>query len=421
MSGPEEMMAPGPTPRLNRLSMIILAALALGIGGGAILGAMRSAAVPTLVAIAKPVGKMWLDGLTMTIVPLVFGLLVTGIASAAKTASAGGVAGRAMAWFAVLLVLASAAGAASTLSILAAFPLPPSSLGLRDAVDAGAGPVIAPAADMLTGLIAPNPIRAAADTAMVQVVIFALLFGFALTRIAAPGRAALIGLFEGLVETMLVLVRWVLLLAPAGVLALAFVVGTRIGGGAVGALLHYVLTIIAACLAAAVLGYAAAIVAGGMRPLAFARAAAPSQVVALSTQSSLACLPAMITAAPAIEVSEETAGVVLPLAVSLFRATSGSANIAVAIYVAALYGIHLGPLTVVVGVLVSAAVSLAAVGLPAQVSFFTAIGPVCLAIGAPIGVLPLLLAVETLPDIFRTFGNVTCDLAVTRIVGRKTP
>ena len=58
-------------------------------------------------------------------------------------------------------------------------------------------------------------------------------------------------------------------------------------------------------------------------------------------------------------------------------------------------------------------------GLPSQVSFFTAIGPVCLALGAPVDLLPLLLAVETLPDIFRTIGNVTADIAVTRIVAAR--
>jgi Na+/H+-dicarboxylate symporter len=53
------------------------------------------------------------------------------------------------------------------------------------------------------------------------------------------------------------------------------------------------------------------------------------------------------------------------------------------------------------------------------VSFFTAIGPVCLAMGVPVELLPLLLAVETIPDIFRTVGNVTADIALTLIVDRR--
>jgi Na+/H+-dicarboxylate symporter len=170
----------------------------------------------------------------------------------------------------------------------------------------------------------------------------------------------------------------------------------------------------------AVATYATVALFGRVSPLAFARAALPAQAVALSTQSSLASLPTMIEAADRLDTVKENAGIVLPLAVSVFRAASAAANVAVTIYLAHLHGIVLGPGLLLLGAVVAAVVSLAAVGLPAQVSFFASIGPVCLAIGVPIEMLPLLLAVETIPDIFRTFGNVTADLAVTRIVARRT-
>ncbi len=157
-----------------------------------------------------------------------------------------------------------------------------------------------------------------------------------------------------------------------------------------------------------------------MSPLGFARAALPAQIVALSTQSSLASLPAMIAGAPSLQVPGSSAAIVLPLAVSLFRAASAAANVAVAIYLGHLHGVPPGPATALLGALVAVPVSLAAVGLPAQVSFFATIGPVCLAMGVPLTLLPLLLAVETIPDILRTLGNVTADLAVFRIAGRTT-
>lgn len=71
------------------------------------------------------------------------------------------------------------------------------------------------------------------------------------------------------------------------------------------------------------------------------------------------------------------------------------------------------------GAMVAATVSVAAIGLPAQVSFFAVIAPVCLAMNVPVTLLPLLPAIETVPDIFRTLGNVTADLAVLRIVGAR--
>ena len=101
----------------------------------------------------------------------------------------------------------------------------------------------------------------------------------------------------------------------------------------------------------------------------------------------------------------------------MFRVTGAAANVTVVIYLAKVHGVSLTSTALVTGAIVAAAVSVAAVGLPAQVSFFAIIAPVCLTMGVPVALLALLLAIETLPDIFRTLGNVTGDLAVTRIVG----
>jgi Na+/H+-dicarboxylate symporter len=175
----------------------------------------------------------------------------------------------------------------------------------------------------------------------------------------------------------------------------------------VGTLLQYVVVVASSCLAAGALAVCVAVLAGGISPLGFLRAAFPAQLVAVGTQSSLASLPAMVGAAPRMGVSADTAGIVLLLAVSIFRAASVAATIAVATYLAPLAAVPISVPTLTVGVLTAAAVSLAAVGLPQQVSFFATIAPACVAIGAPIALLPVLLAVESLPDLFRTLGNVT--------------
>jgi proton glutamate symport protein len=398
------------------LSWRILAALIVGLVLGAVLAGNGARGLDTMLAVAAPVGRLWLDGLTMTVVPLVFALLVTGVSTAADSASAGGVARRSIIWFAVLLVASTLLTVVVCVAILSVWPVAGQASALGG--NGAAAPEIASAADWLTGFIPANPIKAAADTAMVPLVVFALIFGFATTRIDPALRRGLIDFFRAIVEAMLVIVHWVLWLAPIGVLALAFNVGAQLGLGAAGTLAQYVVVVAASCLAAALLCAVIAMVAGRLSPLAFARGALPAQIVAVSTQSSLASLPAMVEAAPALGVDRAAAGVVLPLAVSLFRAASAAANMAVAIYLGHLHGVAMGPGVLIVGALTAAAVSLAAVGLPAQVSFFTTIGPVCLAMGVPVTLLPVLLAVETIPDIFRTLGNVTSDLAVTRLAGR---
>ena len=402
---------------VNGASLRILAGLALGLAGGALAGSSDGMA-PAL-SVTTAIGRLWLDALTMTVVPLVFSLLVTGILGAAQDARQNRVALRALAWFAVLLAGGCLAAAASTTLLLDLWPVGDAAASLR--APAGAAPVPGGASDWLSGIIPTNPIKAAAETAMVPLVVFALFFGFAAARVAADLQQALQLLFRGIAETMLVIVQWVLLVAPIGVFALAFGLGARTGTGAVGVLVQYIVVVASACLLIGILAYAVVLVAGRLPLARFAKAALPAQVVALSTQSSLATLPAMVEAAPALGVSQAAAGIILPLAVSIFRAASAAANVAVALYLAALYGTDPGVGTLVIGALVAAAVSLAAVGLPAQVSFFATIGPVCLAIGVPVELLPLLLAVETIPDLFRTVGNVTADMAVMRLAGRAAP
>lgn len=400
------------------LPLRMFLALAIGLGGGMLVAGTHASNVELGLAVARPIGALWLDALTMTIVPLVFGLLVNGVAAATREATATRIGFRSMLWFAVLLTCACALSAIVSTLLLDAWPLSAQAAALREAMPPAPPP---PPGNWYDGIIPSNPIMAAAETAMVPLVVFALLFGFALSRIEQSLRDVVLRFTRAMVETMLVIVHWVLWLAPLGIAALAFVAGVNMGSEAAGALGQYVVIASAACLTATAMAYVAAIVAGGLSPLRFARAAIPAQAVALGTQSSLATLPVMIDSAPEIGVPPDAAGIVLPLAVSLFRAASAAANVAVAIYLAHLHGIELSIPMLIAGVLIAVPVSLAAVGVAAQVSFVATIAPICVALDIPIVALPLLMAVESIPDLFRTLGNVTADLAVARIVGREHP
>jgi len=400
------------------LTVRILIALMLGLGCGIALAERGGAWEAQAVAMAQPVGKAWLGGLQMPLIPLILALLVTGIAQAAATARSNGMAGRAIGLFALLLTAAAGVAALAGPLMLRLWPVPPGAVGAL----AGAGPVaevpdMRPSAEWLLGFIPVNPLKAASEGQVVAVVLFALVFGFAVTRIGAERRATLTGFFEALADALLVVVRWVLWLAPLGVFALALVAGAWSGLATAGALLHYIGFIVALCLIVTLLLYPMVAGAGRIGLLRFARAALPAQAIAFSTQSSIASLPAMIEASDGpLTVRETSRSIVLPLAISLFRITSPTANLGVAIYVAAINGVALGPMQLALGVGVAAIVSLAAVGLPSQITFFTTTGPICLAMGVPVEALPLLLAVETVPDIFRTVGNVTADMGVTRIL-----
>ncbi len=389
--------------------------LIAGLSAGLLL-ARTSVAEPTL-AFAGPVGALWLRALQVTIVPLVAALLVLGISQMALAARAGAAARRMLAWVVLVLLLSGVISALLTPLLLDLFPPPATAAAVLSA--AGAPQEVPEIGAFIQSLIAPNIIAAAAETAMLPLTLFFAAFALALVRLPDDQRESMLGLFRALANTMLLIIGWVLWVAPIGVFALAMSVGAASGGAAFATLAHYILTVVAVGTTLLIGGYLLAWLAGGISPLRFARAILPAQAVALSTQSSLASLPAMLVSARKMELSEETSEFVLPLSVAIFRATSPAMNLAVAIYVAHLAGVTLTPLSLLAGVAVAFIISLGSVSLPGTISFVVSVGPIALAMGVPIGPLALLVAVEMMPDIMRTIGNVTMDTALAAAVDRK--
>ena len=142
-----------------------------------------------------------------------------------------------------------------------------------------------------------------------------------------------------------------------------------------------------------------------------------------STQSSLASLPAMLESArERLGLPRAVAALVLPMAVTLFRITSPVQYIVAAAFVAWAYGIELTALQLSTGAALAVVISLGSVGLPGQVSFMATVMPVTQSMGLPVEPLGLLLAVDTIPDVFATTGNVTADVSATAMVeGRPHP
>lgn len=391
----------------------LIAGLALGV---ALAG---SAALGPVASVAAPVGKIWLNALQMTIIPLVAALLVTGVVTITLAARGGTAGRRTVGWIFGLLVMSAALACVLMPLILDLFPIPPgASSFLSGGAADGAGEVPA-VGDFLVSLIAPNVFAAAAQTAMLPLTIFFVLFGMAVVRLPEAQRTTMTALFGALANVMLVMVGWVLWTAPLGVFALAIGVGAAGGGGgAFVTLAHYILTVSLLGLAVTIIAYLIAWLVGRVGLAGFARAMVPAQVVAISTQSSLASLPAMLVSARRLGVRDSTAEFVLPLSVAMLRSTGPAMNVGVAIYVAHLAGIELGLLAFASALLIAPIISLGSVSLPGSISFVISIGPIALAMGVPVEPLALLVAVEMLPDIMRTLGNVTMDVAVATAVDR---
>jgi Na+/H+-dicarboxylate symporter len=349
-------------------------------------------------------------------------LVIIGVTTARDTASSGRTARRALLVVVALLSAASFFSAIAAPSLLSLVPHDPA---LTQALSGSVAtaPVATNASgwsEALTSIVPSNAVAAAAQSAMLPLIVFALFFGFALTRIEKPRRDLMVNFFQAVSDAMIVVVHWVLWAAPVGVFALVLAVCAQSGMSMVSALAVYIVMQCALYLAVTVMMLPVAAYCGGERIGRFAAAIIPAQVVAASTQSSLASLPAMLEVAQRrLGYSPQVTALVLPMAVSLFRITSPVQYVSAAAFIAWAYGIDLSAAQLATGAALAVIISCGAVGLPGQVSYLATNLPVTQAMGLPIAPLGLLLAVDTSPDVFATVGNVTADLTATSIVSKQ--
>jgi Na+/H+-dicarboxylate symporter len=288
------------------------------------------------------------------------------------------------------------------------------------AVIAPAGAPIAPPGAAAIGqwfvdLVAPNVIKAAADGAMLPIIVFAVLFGVALAGVSAERRDAVLRVTQGVADAMQRLVAGILELAPIGVFALAVPLASKLGLSAAGAVIAYILLVVALTVSAAVvLLYPVGIVAGAMPPKTFVSFCAPAQAVAFASRSSLAALPAMVESGERANLPPIVARFVLPLAASVFRIGAAVAMPVGVLFLARLYGTTLSPAQLASVVFTVILSSFAVPGVPG--GSIIAMVPVLAAVNLPIDGIGILLAVDTIPDMFRTTANVTGSLTLAAVL-----
>jgi proton glutamate symport protein len=403
------------------LTTRVLLALLLGTGAGLALRAYPSPAAAAIVSFVEPVGTLWVNAIRMTIVPLVVSLLITGVAASNDMRAVRAIGLRTLATFLVLLVLCG---------VFALIIVPPMFAGLH--VDAatvaslrGSASTLPPTADLpgladwIVSIIPTNPIKAAADGALLPLVVFALAFGLGLLSISAERRAGVLVVIAGIGDTMMVIVGAIIALAPIGVFALMVPVVSRTGLSAAGALAYYVgVTAIAQTLFLALL-YPMVAFAARISPMTFARAVLPAQAVAIASSSSLASLPALLEGADRrLRIPSTVAGVVLPLAVSTFKIGTPLLWLIAVVFLGHLYGVALGPTQLVAVSVTALLTSFSTPGVPH--GWLLVIAPLVVALGIPAESIGLLIAVDAVPDIFATTLNVTADMAAAAMVSRQT-
>lgn len=407
------------------LTTRVLIALVAGTVGGLLLSTVNAPWARSAVTWIEPIGTLFINAIRMTVIPLVVSSLISGIASSRDRAAVGRIGRQGIIVFLVLLTASGVTAAIVAPPVLAHVSLDPAAVAsLRASAASSASGVaessksIQTPAQWLVALVPSNPVRAAADGAMLPLIIFALVFGLALLSIDSAGRDRAVAFFRGIMESMLVAVRWILVFAPIGVFALALPLVARLGVAAVGALATYVVLVSALAAGFALLVvYPAAAIFGRRSLREFARAVAPAQVVASSSRSSLAALPALIEAGrDVLHLPPEITGFFLPFATALFRVGATLGVTTGALFIARLYGISISPAQIATIVATAVVTSFSIPGIPG--GSIIAMAPVLASVGLPLEGLGILLGVDTVPDIFRTTANVTGQMAAATIVGR---
>jgi Na+/H+-dicarboxylate symporter len=333
-----------------RSASYVLAALAAGFVLGSLAAASSSPGVLRLVAIIEPLGTLWVNAIRMTVVPLVVSLLITGVVTSFGSRSLGRLGARALVTYAILLVIAGLIALIVAPPLLARIPLSPDVADrLRaTATTAAASTVTAvermpSLAQRLIETVPANPVRAAADGAMLPLVVFTLVLALGIVRLAVPVRDVVVGFFTGVTDAMLVVVGWVLAVAPVGVFALALSVAARAGIQAAGALLYYIVVLAVTLLLVTLMLYLPAVLFGRVSLRAFVVAALPAQAVAMSSRSSLAALPAMLRETrDRLAMPTEATSFVLPLAVAILRMNVPPRWVISAAFLGQLYGVEMG-------------------------------------------------------------------------------
>ena len=403
----------------------ILIAMVAGAFTGWLLGADAAIGSFKLLPVFDLLGSMFINLLKMLIVPLILSSVITGVASLGTGPDLGRLGGKTIAFYVITTLLA----------VLIA-------LALVNAVEPGVHdgePVrhllalTADAAQVTQGVMSradtsvlesiravvpANIVEAAANTKMLGLVLFSILFGYFLARIPQPHQGAMLGFWQGIFLIMMRMTGFVMMLAPIGVFALiAKVVAVSGFQGAEPLLLF------AGCVVGglALYGFVALPVllatVARVNPWRLYPAMAPALLTAFSTASSSATLPLSLECLERrAKVSPRIAGFVMPLGASMNHAGSALYECAAAMFIAQAYGLHLPFGTQFTVVILALVTSMGMAGIPA--ASLVGIAVILAAVGLPAEAIGVLLVFDRLLDMCRTAINVLADAACTVIVAR---
>jgi Na+/H+-dicarboxylate symporter len=401
------------------LSTRILIGLSLGLTSGIAYSLFELPALSFLPGLIEPIGMLWVNAIRMTVIPLLMSLLVTAIAGQSSSGVVARLGSRTVGLFVIMIVMTCVYTlllAPLFLSILNIDPADSEALLATTQTADVSKAQLPPFRDWLVSLVPANPFKSMVDNAILSLMIFTGLFAASLLHIADEQRSLIVSFFTAIKDAMFVLIRWVMWLAPIGIFALVFPLAATLGVTVINVLGLFIVVCCGLIVGMTLLLYPIAAILGRISLWEFTKLVAPVQVIGFSTRSSLAALPATFAATKALGISEKVAGVVLPIAVTLFKFASPVARTSGTYFVAKLFGIELSIYELAVIAAAIGFFSFYSPGIPS--GGLLIMTPVYVSLGLPVSGIGILIAIDLFVDMFITASNVTANVTAAVLMSR---
>jgi len=406
----------------------ILIGLAAGVVVGLLANVLDLRWLTLALGYLEPLGTVFIRAITMIVIPLVVASLLVGTASLGDLRKLGRIGGRTLGYYLATTAVAVTLGLVLSNVVRPGSRIEPATrdeLAAQFAGEAASRVQLAEAApsvrDVLIDLVPRNPIQAAAEFDLLPLIVFTVIFGAAVSLLAEEKRRPIIAFFDGVNEASMIIIHWVMRLAPYAVFALIAAIVARFGLDLLKSLLVYAL-VVAAGLALHAFGTLGLIVTflARLDPRRFYRRIADAQLVAFSTSSSNATLPVtMETAQEELGISKDVSSFVLPLGATINMDGTALYQAVAVMFIAQVYGIPIdlgGQLTIV---LTATLASVGAAGVPSAgiITLIVVLNAAGLSQHVEAGI-ALILGVDRILDMLRTAVNVTGDLTCASVIAR---
>jgi proton glutamate symport protein len=376
----------------------------------------------------EPIGTVFIRLIMMIVIPLIVASLILGTASLGDIRKLGRLGGKTVAFYLCTTAAAVAMGLLVSNVVRPGSRIDPTTRDEIAAVfegDAASRVALAEqrpsVAETLINMVPSNPFRAAADGDLLPLIIFSIIFGAALSLVARDRREAVLVFFNGVNDTVMVIIDWIMRLAPYAVFALVGAVVSRFGLDLLRSLFIYTLVVTTGLLLHFSITYMTILrFLGRMNPLDFVRRIMEVPLVAFSTSSSSATLPVtMEVAQEKLGISRETSSFVLPLGATINMDGTALYQAVAVMFIAQIYGIPMGVTEQLTIVLTATLASIGAAGVPSAgiITLIMVLHSVGLGAYTQTGI-ALILGVDRILDMLRTAVNVTGDLTAAVVIAR---